>query len=131
MLKTVEKLANEAIIVVSYEAPFDPRNDISAAQVQISEILNQTEGILYRIDNLSEAKMNWPQFLEGITVATRDTPGSMTDSRIRGILVGDYEMVRLASESMKQEQYGASQTPMFTSLDEALDYTRKTMLEGA
>lgn len=58
MLKEVKKLGDEPIIIVSYTTSFNPKVDISAAQVQISEILNQTEGVLYRIGDLFEAKMN-------------------------------------------------------------------------
>jgi hypothetical protein len=33
----------------------------------------------------------------------------------------------MASESMKQEQYGATNTPMFTPLDKALAHAREKL----
>lgn len=129
MLVDVAQIENENIIIVRYKAPFNPNEDIVAAQEQIATLLPTMGSVAYRIDDLSEAQMSWNQFVDGIFVATRDVPGSMTDPRIQGILVGEYEMVRLASESMKQDQYGATNTPMFTSLDEALNYARENMLE--
>ena len=130
MLVNVAQIENENIIVVRYKAPFNPNIDIVAAQEQIATLLSTIDGVAYRIDDLSEAQMSWNQFVDGIFVATRDVPGSMTDPRIQGILVGEYEMVRLASESMKQDQYGSTNTPMYTSLDEALKYARENVMEA-
>lgn len=130
MLVNVAQIENENIIVVRYKAPFNPNIDIVAAQEQIATLLPTIDGVAYRIDDLSEAQMSWNQFVDGIFVATRDVPGSMTDPRIQGILVGEYEMVRLASESMKQDQYGSTNTPMYTSLDEALKYARENVMEA-
>lgn len=124
MLKSVEKLSGENIIVVTYAAPFDPTADIGAAQQQIVEIIKRHPGQFVRIDDLSRAEMTWSQFILGIQTATVQVAGSMTDPHIHGVLVGDYEMVQIASESMQQDQYGATQTPVFGALDEALDYAR-------
>ena len=125
MLVDVAKIENENIFVVRYAAPFNPNEDIVAAQEQIAALLSSLDGTVYRIDDLSNAKMKWNQFVEGIFVATRDVPGSMVDPRIHGILVGEDDMVQMASESMKQDQYGATNTPMFTTLDEAITYARE------
>ncbi|MEO0563054.1 MAG: hypothetical protein AAF125_13180 [Chloroflexota bacterium] len=127
MLVSVEKLPNERIIVVQYNAPFEPNQDISAAQSEIAALLDENEGVFFRIDDLSKANMTWQQFVDGIFVATREVPGSMVDARIRGVLVGDDEMIQLASASMKQQQYGATNTPVFASLDEALAHARQEL----
>lgn len=127
MLVNVEKLSEQSTVIVHYATPFVPKEDIAKAQEQIAKILETHDGSLFRIDDLSKAEMDWSAFVEGIFVATRDVPGSMTDERIHGILVGDYKMVKMASESMKQDQYGAQQTPMFHSVDEALDYVKKQL----
>ena len=124
MLIDVQKLADGNIIVVKYTAPFDPQQDIPAAQEQIAEILKHTDGIVYRIDDLSEAEMDWDSFVQGIFAATRDVPGSMVDPRIRGVLVGEYELVQLASERMKHENYGATNTPMYHNIGEAREEQR-------
>lgn len=124
MLVSVTKYPDDPIVVVTYRAPFAPREDITQAQEQIASILGESQAVLFRIDDLSDVDMTWNQFVEGIYVGTREVPGSMVDSRIRGILVGNGEMVKLASESMKQEQYGATNTPVFTSLEAALAYAR-------
>jgi len=125
MLKDVQKLPNENIIVVKYKAPFQPIEDIGEAQRQIAEILDAEGQTMYRIDDLSQADMVWNQFVEGIAEATKDVAGSMTDARINGVLVGDYEMVELASKSMTQDQYGATSAPVFNSLDDALAHARQ------
>jgi len=125
MLVNVHRLTDEPIIVVTYKAPFQPQLDIATAQRQIAAILDLNEGVFFRIDDLSAANMGWNEFVSGINIATQDVPGSMTDARIRGILVGTYEMVTMASQSMKQEQYGATNTPMFDTLEEAISFARR------
>lgn len=124
MLVSVSKFPNEAIILVKYSAPFFPTKDIVAAQEKIADILSENEGDFYRIDDLSEAEMDWNAFVEGIFIATRDVAGSMTDKRIQGVLVGESSLIKMASESMKQNQYGAKPTPMFHTLDDALRHIR-------
>lgn len=125
MLESIYVDAEEKTIIVTYKAPFRPEADIVAAQEQIAHILSQHQGRFFRIDDLSEAEMDWNAFVIGIDVATRNIAGSMTDSRIQGILVGEYDMVQMASQSMSQDQYGATDTPMFTTVEEARNYIRQ------
>lgn len=127
MLESVHKLTGENIIVVTYKDPFEPNIDINKAQEHIAGMLDMFDGVVYRIDDLSNSPMSWNTFVEGIFLATRDVPGSMTDPRIQGILVGADDMVKMASESMKQEQYGATNTPMFKTLDQALARAREKL----
>jgi hypothetical protein len=122
MSMTVEHLEGENVVIVSYDDDANLNQAIAQAQEQIAVILDNHEGIFYRIDDLSKVQMDWNAFVVGVAAATRPVPGSMTDPRIRGVLVGDYDMARMASSSMKQQQYGATDTPIFPNRDEALEY---------
>ncbi|MEM6528960.1 MAG: hypothetical protein AAF653_11750, partial [Chloroflexota bacterium] len=93
MLDAVQRLDNENIVIVTYSAPFKPGTDIAQAQEQIAALLPDVKGTLYRIDDLSQSGMDWNSFVEGIFVATRDVPGSMTDARVQGVLVGENDLV--------------------------------------
>ncbi|NDJ36072.1 MAG: hypothetical protein GYB64_15565, partial [Chloroflexi bacterium] len=125
MSLTFEKLSGENIVVVTYTSPWDPRQDIAEAGRQTANVLAQVEGRLYRIDDLRLSGMTFSTFVQGIDEATNGTPGSMVDERVQGILVGTDELVRMASESMTQDQYGATDTPFFTTLEEALAHARR------
>ncbi len=124
MTVTIKQVPAENIIIVEYQAPFEPRVDIRQAQAEIARIIEANDQMLVRIDDLTRSGMTWSQFIEGIDEATQGVPGSMTDPRISGVLVGDGELLSMASESMKQEQYGSTETPTFSNLDEALAYAR-------
>lgn len=130
MLADVKQVENEFIIIVSYAAPFEPDHDIAAAQRVIADRFLNDEQVWVRIDDLRDAGMDWNTFVEGIFVATRNVPGSMTDPRVQGILVGEDSLVELASHSMKQEQYGATETPVFTTLEAALAHARKFLRQN-
>lgn len=125
MLTSVEKLEDQPVIIVRYEAPFKPREDINAAQEQVAALLDAYAHPMFRVDDLSQAGMDWNSFMEGIFVATRDVPGSMTDARVRGILVGEDSLIKLASESMTQKQYGSTQTAMFDCMHQAMAYVQE------
>ena len=126
MSMTVEHLEGENIVIVTYAGDANLSQAIVQAQEQIATILDNHEGIFYRIDDLSKVQMDWNAFVVGIAAATRPVPGSMTDPRIRGVLIGDYDMARMASSSMKQQQYGATDTPIFPNRDEALSYIHQS-----
>lgn len=126
MSMTVEHLEGENIVVVTYDGDADLDQAIAQAQSEIAILLDHHAGIFYRIDDLSKVQMDWNAFVIGIAAATRPVPGSMTDPRIRGVLVGDYDMARMASSSMKQKQYGATDTPIFATRDEALAYIHQS-----
>ncbi|MGJ3241273.1 MAG: hypothetical protein ACFE0Q_21380 [Anaerolineae bacterium] len=125
MSMSIEHLQDENIIVVTYGGEVDLSQAIADAQAQIADILDAHEGIFYRIDDLSQVEMDWNALVIGLAEATRPIPGSMTDPRIRGMLIGDYDMAKLASSSMKQKQYGATNTPIFPTLERALSHIRK------
>jgi hypothetical protein len=126
MAMTVEHLEGENIVVVTYDGDVDLGQAIAQAQTKIAAILDDHDGIFYRIDDLSKVEMDWNAFIIGIAIATRPVPGSMTDPRIRGVLVGDYDMARMASSSMQQDQYGATNTPIFPTRDEALAHVHQS-----
>ncbi len=124
MTVSVNHLEPENVIVVTYTDASQLDASIMQAQQEIADILAEQDGVFYRIDDLSQAEMDWNAFVVGIAAATRDVPGSMTDARIRGVLVGDYDMAQMAAESMSQEQYGGRDTPIYPTLDAALDHVR-------
>ena len=126
MSMTVEHLEGKNIVIVSYDGDANLDQAIAQAQAKIAAILENHEGIFYRIDDLSKVQMDWNAFVVGISAATRPVPGSMTDPRIRGVLVGDYDMAHMASSSMKQQQYGATDTPILPNRDEALAYIHQS-----
>lgn len=127
MSVTVEHLEDENIVIVTYDGDENLDYSIAQAQEQIAAMLNVNEGIFYRIDDLSSVEMDWNAFVVGIAAATRPVPGSMTDPRIRGVLIGDYDMARMASDSMKYQQYGATNTPIFSTLADALKHIRQSL----
>ncbi len=116
----VEQIPNQPIIVVTVTEPFDPLKEMPVSNRQFSEIAATIQGTLYRIVEITRLKIGFNDLVNVLAVDTRSGPGA--DPRVRTVIVGSGEMVELGVKAMKQRQYGAKETPMFASLDEALTY---------
>ncbi len=122
---SVTQLPDENVVIVKHTAPFDPNTDLAGAQARVGELLEQVEGTLWRVEDISAAEMSFGAFAAAMQIATSDGPGSMRNPRLKGVLVGTDEIVKMASDSIKQAQYGAIEMPAFASQAEALAYIRK------
>ena len=126
MAFTVEKLPDEPIIVITFRNPSNPTQDYGPLLDQVAKLCEGLEGPIYRITDLRQVNFSFSDMVVAIAEEFKSgKPGSAADPRIRTVLAASGELVKLAAESVKQEQYGArNDTPMFTSLDEAIAYSR-------
>lgn len=116
----VEQIPNQPIIVVTVTEPFDPFKEMPVSTRQFQELTASIQGTIYRIVNVTRLKMLFNDLVNVLAADTRGGAGA--DPRVRTVIVGSGEMVELGVKAMKQQQYGAKETPMFASMDEALAY---------
>jgi len=126
MAFTVEKLPDEPIIIITFRNPSNPTEDYGPLLDQVAKLCEGLEGPIYRITDLRQVNFSFSDMVVSIAEEFKSgRPGSAADPRIKAVLAASGELVKLAAESVKQEQYGAqSDTPIFTSLDEAIAYAR-------
>jgi hypothetical protein len=118
-----ERIAGEPIIVLTFNGPPD-RTQFEAAMRDVVTLLQEVEPV-FVINNLSNIpRMHFSNMMAGIGQVARGGPGSAGDLRTRHLLVGTHEMVKFASEAIRQKQYGQLNVPVFASLQEALDHIR-------
>ncbi|MDX1994464.1 MAG: hypothetical protein SF029_18925 [bacterium] len=129
MSVNAERLFNEAIIVVTYTPPFKGEDVITANQ-KVSEIAAEINGEIYRIADMRNVQIPWPELLTALQEATRRNTGTLRDTRIHSIFVGTDESIRLAVDSLRQAQYGSIQAGLFATLDEAVSFARRQLSQN-
>jgi len=120
----IQQLKDEPIVVITCHNPFDFTGDIAAANRQVAALLENGETIT-RIIDFTEIEMTFANLVESLATKTREEPGSLRDPRVRTVLVGTHELVVMKAQSLRQEQYGGLDVPLFESLDEAIAHCRQ------
>ncbi len=123
----ITRLDSEPIIVITITPPTNAYADAQRKMDDL-EALVQTmdDPVIFRINDYSAVPA--PTLNDITLVMAEETrtarPGSAADPRIRNVLVGNQPMVRLASEGLKQVQFGSLNVPLFDSYDAALAHVR-------
>jgi hypothetical protein len=60
--------------------------------------------------------------MSGLAFDTRSDGGMSKDSRIRTIMIGSGEMIKISAAAVTQQQYGGSEQPVVGSMEEALGF---------
>lgn len=132
MTFTIEKLEGEPIIVCTMSAQFNPNTDYGAFWQQLGALLEGMEAPIFRITVLEAEEITFSDMAMALAAEARSgAPGSGSDERIRLVLVSKAVLAQMAVESIRQEQYGGLDTPLFGTLEEALAYARAELKKEA
>lgn len=128
----VEKYEGEPVVVCTMSAQFNPNTDYGPFWGQLGALIEGMEGPIYRITVLEASEISFSDMTMALAAEAKSgMPGSGSDARIRMVLVSKAVMAQMAVESIKQEQYGALDTPLFGTLEEALAYVRAELKKAA
>ena len=115
MAFTAERIPGQPIVVCTIYPEIDIESDPAQSYEQVHEMLADEVGTLYRIINFLEIHVEFSHVVMGLA----SDPG-MHDPRMRTIMVGTHDLVRLAAAASSQEQYGAKSVELCTSVEEAV-----------
>lgn len=124
---SVEHVKDQPIIIIDCHNPFDFTNDVIESCDFVADYLRDFAGRYYRIIDFHEIEMTFSDLVQGLAAKTRQVPGSLRDPRIKTVLVGDHEFVKMKSESLKQEQYGGLDVPLFDNIRDAIAFCQEDM----
>ncbi len=121
MSATVEKLADESIIIVTIDGHLDAEiaRDIYH---QIAELTEELEPPIYRITDVRKMEITFIELMGVIKEASKNTPGTTTDERITHMFVGKDKFAMIARDVMRR--INPDNHPMMDSIEEALTYIR-------
>jgi hypothetical protein len=128
---TIERMPGENILLLTVINPLDPVEDPRHAAELIDEMIEGTEGITCIVEDLRELKLNFSDLTIAMSEVTRKRPGSARDPRIQIAMVGSGWLVEIASSASRQAQYGGLDIPLFTSVEEAVEYCRERLSSQA
>jgi hypothetical protein len=120
---SVEKLPDEPIIVATVVGHFDVKMARELFQ-KSAEMAQGIDGHYYRVTDARQMDIGFGEMMKVIEEASRGDPGSTRDRNVSVVLVGTNDMLKLFADMMKLRQYGATPTPIFKSMDEALSHIR-------
>lgn len=123
----IEAFENEAIVIGHFEEPFNASSDLGDLNEAVTEMLQTSDGIVYRIEDLTHIDVSFSALVEGLSVVTSKThEGSARNERIRLLFAGhDQDLLEMLQSSFKQKQYGEIDVEIFETLDDALTYVRE------
>lgn len=131
MLKSIERLSGEPILILSFDDTITG-DEMRVAWGQCLELIQDVfeadpDSTIYRITDLSQVNLTFPQLITvmAAAVAERNTPGSALDPRFFEIAVlKPGGLVAFGAKSMSQRQYGSLQVESFESLEAAIQFAR-------
>lgn len=126
----VELLADKRTLLLTYPGKVKWESDMRAALRDVIDALDQVEAFpIYQIvDMTALPNLSFSDVVQALGHIARSPEGQiLREYDIQVIYVGTSDLVRLAADAMKQEQYGGQQIPVFDTLGEAAAYVQEQM----
>lgn len=121
----VEYLPDDRILIVALNRDYIFGKETQALEQTVNDSIPAGETEIQAIYDLREIKMSFGDLVLAMANQTQKAAGSLGDPRLKAVIVGSGEMVRLGILAFQQEQYGKMKFPLFDSMEEALKYARE------
>ncbi|MFP4321322.1 MAG: hypothetical protein ACLFTK_02610 [Anaerolineales bacterium] len=117
----------ENIIIATYTGHVDAYQDVPPVMEAVSRHYEPNGRKVYYISDFREADIDFSGVVVGMAEGTRPVEGRwyVGAPNSETILVGTHAMLKLVQDSIKTDQYGNVELPMFKTLDEALAHVRQ------
>lgn len=124
---SVERHPDEPIILVTFLSLKNFLTTLPDLHAQVSNLLADTEGEFYRIDNFGDLRLSTSDLALAMGEEERGRSGSATDPRIRHLIVGSARPLSVNILTLPQDHTPDHRTPIFAALEEALAYAREML----
>jgi hypothetical protein len=94
---------------------------------QSAALADEIGDTVYRITDARGSDTNFSYLVVMLAEASQGQPGSPSDPRIHGMLLGSREWSVMFSQSIQQAQYGKMKVPRFVKMEDAMAYIRQQM----
>jgi hypothetical protein len=118
----VERIPGEPVIVATLVGKVTAELVLEMFE-QSARLAAQIPGQVYRITDVRLSTTTFHEMVTILAEACRQKhTASSADPRFCGMLLGSHEWSQMYSESLKQDQHGKLNLPVFTSFNEAMQY---------
>ncbi len=125
---TIDRLADQPVIIVTISDPYDQTADTGPAVKQFDAFVQQMPGHIYRLIDISHWSMSFQDVVEVLARDSREGAKTSLNARMTTIIVGTSEMAKFSANATGQRQYGyAKQAVIFGSMEEALAHVQSEL----
>lgn len=128
----LKQLPGEPVLISTLLSPFDVENDLRAIGDETRGILENMPGTYYFITDTTQIDhITFGHVVFGLVAVTRGAASFLLrDDRLKPLFVATSTLARLATDSLKQKQYGGLSFKVFRTLDEAIAFAREQIAEN-
>ncbi len=130
MSATLRKLEGEPILIVTHQGFLDIKA-VEAVTVEIAQALAESDVPLYGIIDLRTVTTNMGELMRILVHQATGTRGTVSDRQGNVVLVGSHPLIRIFRRLLQRETFGGLLIPIFSTLEEALTFTRKRIRKEA
>jgi hypothetical protein len=122
---TIEKLADEPIVLVTLSNPFDVKEDVPLFAHQLQAVFDSEAGPLWDVTDVRDLSIAFGDMVSGMAMITRGELGVLRHAKVcRFAIVASSNLILIAAKALGQQQYGAIPVTVCESLDEAFATVR-------
>jgi len=124
----VEQINDEPIMTMTSRG-FVTSQDALEMSEACAILMDKIGTPTYWILDVSNSQSDFQQLFNIILTQSKGKPGTATDPRGIGAIVGTNPLIKLFQNAIKQRQFGGMNLPMFTSMDSALAAIRLQIVQ--
>jgi hypothetical protein len=127
MAVKVERVSGKPIIIATFTGHVTVEL-VKEMFDQSAKLADEMGDHIYRVTDVSNIEMNFGDLALALATASSDKqPGSSADPRFIGMLVGSHKWSQMFADSIKQEQYGTMNIPLFEDMGAAMAHIEEQM----
>lgn len=112
-------------IIVTFVPPYSLEKDFPKANQMLTDVLEETDGQLNYVADMSDIEVDFATLVEGLRVAFKTPNSAFSNPRLNMMTVMKSEVLKMgATAASQQEQYGKIPVQMFDSVDDALAHIK-------
>lgn len=131
MTYEIKQMENLPIFVATMSEPHDAIADATGIEKEMHQNIAAVNGTVYYIPDLSAIKITFSNIVIGLNEAFKEGSGSFySNPRVKMLMVGSDEMLRVAADAGSQDQYGNVPIELFATVDEAVAHAKAQLQQA-
>jgi len=132
MTYEIKQINNKPIWVAILSEPYNPATDSQGVSQEMASLTEDVQGHIYYISDIRSVDVEFSDIVTGLAQAFKSGVQTFyTDPRVTIITVATDELVKMATEAVKQEQYGSIDIKMYPSVEEAVAHAEELIAQEA
>ncbi|MCU0512823.1 MAG: hypothetical protein MUE40_09660 [Anaerolineae bacterium] len=120
---TVYRLENEPILIATFTG--EVNGDVIVEMFRRSDaLLRDDDALVYRVSDFRQATTSALAVLTILKAVVVGGPGSPRDPRIKGVMLGDNQWVKVGQDTLKNPAFGGMNIPLFARMGDAMTHIR-------